>query len=80
MSYFVFVYLTTFFFDLILALSSLVTSLKEAENLSSEQDIDFLKNLLESKELNALVNVHSKVSKVNKDDRLAALLSSSTMV
>ncbi|XP_055387498.1 MAGUK p55 subfamily member 7 isoform X3 [Condylostylus longicornis] len=62
------------------ALSKLVTSLKETETLSSEQEIDFLKTLLESKELNALVNVHSKVAKVCKDDRLAPLLSSSSQV
>lgn len=62
------------------ALSKLVTSLKETETLSSEQEIDFLKSLLESKELNALVNVHSKVAKVGRDDKLAPLLSTSTQV
>lgn len=62
------------------ALSKLITSLKDAESLSSEQEIEFLRSLLESKELNALVNVHSKVAKVGKDDRLAPLLSSSMQV
>ncbi|XP_055859000.1 MAGUK p55 subfamily member 7 isoform X5 [Episyrphus balteatus] len=62
------------------ALSKLVSSLKETETLSSEQEIDFLKTLLESKELNALVNVHSKVAKVGRDDKLAPLLSTSTQV
>ena len=57
-----------------------MTSLKETETLSSEQEIDFLKTLLESKELNALVNVHSKVAKVGRDDRLAPLLSTSMQV
>ncbi|XP_055919450.1 MAGUK p55 subfamily member 7 isoform X3 [Eupeodes corollae] len=62
------------------ALSKLVSSLQETETLSSEQEIDFLKTLLESKELNALVNVHSKVAKVLRDDKLAPLLSTSTQV
>ncbi|XP_061398853.1 MAGUK p55 subfamily member 7 [Musca vetustissima] len=62
------------------ALSKLITSLKEAESLSNDQEIDFLQTLLESKELNALVNVHSKVAKVGKDDRLAPILSTSGMI
>lgn len=62
------------------ALSKLITSLKEAENLSNDQEIDFLKALLESKELNALVNVHTKVAKVGRDDRLAPVLSTSGQV
>lgn len=57
-----------------------MNSLKETESLSSEQELDFLQSLLESKELNALVNVHSKVAKVGKDDRLAPLMSSSLQV
>lgn len=63
-------------------LSKLVSSLKEAESLSGEhvQDMDFLQQLLESKELNALVNVHTKVANIGKDDRLAPLLSSSMQV
>ncbi|KAM7341644.1 membrane palmitoylated protein 7-like protein metro isoform 3-T10 [Cochliomyia hominivorax] len=62
------------------ALSKLITSLKEADSLSNDQEIDFLKALLESKELNALVNVHSKVAKVGRDDRLAPILSTSAMI
>ena len=62
------------------ALSKLITSLKDADSLSNDQEIDFLKALLESKELNALVNVHSKVAKVGRDDRLAPILSTSAMV
>uniref|UniRef100_A0A182P885 MAGUK p55 subfamily member 7 n=1 Tax=Anopheles epiroticus TaxID=199890 RepID=A0A182P885_9DIPT len=58
-------------------ISKLITSLKEAESLSDEKDLGFLQNLLQSKELNALVNVHSKVAKINKDDRIAPLLSAS---
>ncbi|XP_055319491.1 MAGUK p55 subfamily member 7 isoform X4 [Sitodiplosis mosellana] len=61
-------------------LSKLVTSLKEAESLSSEQELGFLQNLLESKEINALVNVHSKVGKVIKDEKCAPLMSSSIQV
>ncbi|XP_059225633.1 MAGUK p55 subfamily member 7 isoform X1 [Stomoxys calcitrans] len=62
------------------ALSKLIASLKEAESLSNDQEIDFLQTLLESKELNALVNVHSKVAKVGRDDRLAPILSTSGMI
>ncbi|XP_065369900.1 MAGUK p55 subfamily member 7 isoform X2 [Calliphora vicina] len=62
------------------ALSKLITSLKDTESLSNDQEIDFLKALLESKELNALVNVHSKVAKVGRDDRLAPILSTSAMI
>ncbi|XP_055635526.1 MAGUK p55 subfamily member 7 isoform X4 [Toxorhynchites rutilus septentrionalis] len=61
-------------------ISKLITSLKDAESLSDEQDLGFLQNLLQSKELNALVTVHSKVAKVNKDDRIAPLLSASMQV
>uniref|UniRef100_A0A182UST8 MAGUK p55 subfamily member 7 n=1 Tax=Anopheles merus TaxID=30066 RepID=A0A182UST8_ANOME len=61
-------------------ISKLITSLKEAESLSDEKDLGFLQNLLQSKELNALVNVHSKVAKINKDDRIAPLLSASVQI
>uniref|UniRef100_A0AAG5DE70 MAGUK p55 subfamily member 7 n=1 Tax=Anopheles atroparvus TaxID=41427 RepID=A0AAG5DE70_ANOAO len=61
-------------------ISKLITSLKETESLTDEQDLGFLQNLLQSKELNALVNVHSKVAKINKDDRIAPLLSASMQV
>lgn len=57
-----------------------MSSLKEAESLSSEQELNFLQNLLESKEINALVNVHTKVAKVGKDDRLAPVMSTSMQV
>lgn len=61
-------------------LSKLVTSLKEAESLSSEQELSFLQNLLESREINALVNVHSKVAKVVKDEKFAPIISNSMQV
>lgn len=62
-------------------LSKLLSSLNEADNkLSGEQDIQFLQSLLQSKELNALVNVHHKVAKLGKDDRIAPVLSASMQV
>lgn len=57
-----------------------MTSLKESESLSSEQELTFLQSLLESKEINALVNVHSKVGKINKDEKFAPIMSSSMQV
>lgn len=64
----------------IIVLSKLVTSLKEADSLTSEKELSFLQNLLESKEINALVNVHSKVGKICKDEKFAPLMSSSIQV
>lgn len=61
-------------------LSKLVSSLKEAESLSSERELNFLQSLLESKEINALVNVHTKVGKVGKDERLVPIMSTSMQV
>lgn len=65
---------------IVTVLSKLVTSLKETESLSSEQELSFLQSLLESREINALVNVHSKVGKVCKDEKCAPLMSSSIQV
>ncbi|KAL5287355.1 MPP7 family protein [Megaselia abdita] len=63
------------------ALSKLISSLQDVEKISSGgEDIDFLKGLLQSKELNALVNVHSKVAKICKDDRLIPTLSTATKI
>lgn len=62
-------------------LSKLLTSLSEADNkLSGEQELQFLQSLLQSKEINALVNVHHKVAKIGKDDRIAPILSASMQV
>ncbi|CRK91558.1 CLUMA_CG005213, isoform D [Clunio marinus] len=62
-------------------LSKLLTSLNEADNkLSGEQELQFLQSLLQSKEINALVNVHHKVAKIGKDDRIAPVLSASMQV
>lgn len=62
-------------------LSKLLTSLSEADNkLSGESELHFLQTLLQSKEINALVNVHHMVAKVGKDDRIAPILSASMQV
>lgn len=62
-------------------LSKLISSLNEADNkLSGESELHFLQTLLQSKEINALVNVHHKVAKVGKDDRIAPILSASMQV
>lgn len=62
-------------------LSKLISSLNEADNkLSGEAELHFLQSLLQSKEINALVNVHHKVAKVGKDDRIAPILSASMQV
>lgn len=62
-------------------LSRLLTSLNETDNkLSGEQELNFLQSLLQSKEINALVNVHHKVAKLGKDDRIAPVLSASMQV
>jgi hypothetical protein len=62
----------------LLVLSKLLTSLNESDNkLSGEQEMQFLQSLLQSKEINALVNVHHKVAKLIKDDRIAPILSAS---
>lgn len=62
-------------------LSKLLTTLNESDNkLSGEQEMSFLQTLLQSKEINALVNVHHKVAKMGKDDRIAPILSASMQV
>lgn len=48
--------------------------------MSSDQELNFLQSLLGSKEINALVNVHSKVAKVGKDEKFAPIMSSSMQV
>lgn len=65
---------------LIAVLSKLITSLNEADKLSEEKELNFLQSLLQSKEINALVNVHHKVAKIGKDDRVAPILSASMQV
>lgn len=72
--------LCVFVFVWFTVLSKLVASLKEADSLTSEQELSFLQTLLQSKEINALVNVHSKVGKVCKDEKCAPLMSSSIQV
>ena len=74
--------LTTLLLNLLFfaALNNLVCSLKETENLSGDQELEFLQSLLASKELNALVSVHSKVAKICQNERLAPLISTSMQV
>jgi hypothetical protein len=68
----------SFHFAFHLVLSKLLTTLNEGDNkLSGEQELQFLQSLLQSKEINALVNVHTKVAKMGKDDRIAPILSAS---
>lgn len=62
-------------------MSKLLTSLSESDNkLSGEKEFNFLQTLLQSKEINALVNVHQRVAKIGKDDRIAPILSASMQV
>lgn len=64
-----------------LVLSKLLASLNEVDNkFSGDKELHFLQSLLQSKEINALVNVHHKVAKVGKDDRIAPILSASMQV
>lgn len=61
-------------------LTKLAISLKESGCLSSEKELDFLQDLLESREINALVNIHTKVGKITKDEKCAPIMSSSMQV
>jgi MAGUK p55 subfamily member 3/7 len=71
-----------YLFSVDAVLTKLLTSLSEADNkLSGEQELHFLQSLLQSKEINALVNVHHKVAKMGKlGDRIAPVLSVSMQV
>lgn len=76
-----FYFLPTSLFRHTTVLSKLLTSLNETDNkLSGEQELQFLQTLLQSKEINALVNVHHRVANLGKDDRIAPTLSSSMQV
>ncbi|XP_057654328.1 MAGUK p55 subfamily member 7 isoform X2 [Diorhabda carinulata] len=60
------------------ALTRLLTSLQQATNLpSTEEELGFLSNLLQSKELHALVNVHNTIISNGSSDRFFPLLSTS---
>lgn len=62
------------------ALSKLLNSLQENKNeipSCTEEEFGFLSELLQSKELNALVNVHNKILNNVKDDKFFPVLSNS---
>lgn len=59
------------------ALSRLLTSLQEVQ---PGEDIQFLSELLQSKQLNALVQVHNKIVAKGKDDKFHPLLSNAMQV
>lgn len=64
----------------LLALSKLLNSLQENKNeipSCIEEEFGFLSELLQSKELNALVNVHNKILNNVKDDKFFPVLSNS---
>lgn len=64
----------------LLALSKLLNSLQENKNeipSCTEEEFGFLSELLQSKELNALVNVHNKILNNVKDDKFFPVLSNS---
>ncbi|XP_017887928.1 MAGUK p55 subfamily member 7 isoform X4 [Ceratina calcarata] len=62
------------------ALSKLLNSLQESKNeipSCTDEEFGFLTDLLKSKELNALVNVHNKILSNVKDDKFFPVLSNS---
>ncbi|KAJ8955981.1 hypothetical protein NQ318_006252 [Aromia moschata] len=63
---------------LIPALSRLLSSLQQASNLpSTEEELGFLSDLLQSKELHALFKVHNKVISNGNSDKFFPMLSTS---
>ncbi|CAK1588160.1 unnamed protein product [Parnassius mnemosyne] len=60
------------------ALTKLLASLKEVQ--SDGEDVAFLSELLQSKQLNALVQVHNKIVAKGKDDKFFPLLSNAMQV
>lgn len=62
-------------------MSRLLTSLQQASGLpSTEEDLGFLSNLLQSKELHALVNAHNKIISNGASDKFFPILSTSMHV
>lgn len=62
------------------ALSKLLNSLEENKTelpSCTDEEFGFLSELLRSKELNALVNVHNKIISNSKDDKFFPVLSNS---
>ncbi|KAK7865890.1 hypothetical protein R5R35_005618 [Gryllus longicercus] len=64
------------------ALSRLLVSLEEARQVlpSSEEEFGFLSDLLQSKELHALVKVHNKIINNGKDEKFHPTLSNSMQI
>ncbi|XP_021915243.1 MAGUK p55 subfamily member 7 isoform X6 [Zootermopsis nevadensis] len=64
------------------ALSRLLVSLEEARQFlpSSEEEFGFLSDLLQSKELHALVKVHNKIISNGKDEKFHPTLSNSMQI
>ncbi|XP_069679149.1 MAGUK p55 subfamily member 7 isoform X1 [Periplaneta americana] len=64
------------------ALSRLLVSLEEARQVlpSSEEEFGFLSDLLQSKELHALVKVHNKIISNGKDEKFHPTLSNSMQI
>lgn len=63
------------------ALSRLLTSLQDARDLpSTDEELGFLSDLLQSKELHALVKVHNKILSNGASDKFFPLLSTSMNV
>ena len=60
------------------ALTRLLASLKEVQ--SGGEDVAFLSELLQSKQLHALVQVHNKIVAKGKDDKFYPLLSNAMQV
>ncbi|XP_046606007.1 MAGUK p55 subfamily member 7-like isoform X5 [Neodiprion virginianus] len=62
------------------ALSKLLNSLEDNKTelpSCSEEELNFLSEILKSKELNALVNVHNKIINISNDDKFFPVLSNS---
>lgn len=76
--YCIILYLLLYIF--ISALTKLLNSLKDATALHSVEEISFLSELLQSKELNALVTVHNKIIANGKDDKFFPMLSTSMQI
>lgn len=68
-------------YKLFTALSRLLTSLQQTSELpSTDEELGFLSDLLQSKELHALVNVHNKIISNGASDKFFPMLSTSMTV
>lgn len=70
------------FIVFVTALSRLLASLEESRQIlpSSEEEFGFLSDLLQSRELHALVKVHNKIVDNGKDEKFHPILSSSMQI